>query len=59
MHSKQYSLTEGSIWKAMLFFAMPVTVLQMVVVWAFLYFATGATIAVWLVNKPFALLAQR
>ena len=24
MHSKRYSLTEGSIWKAMLFFAMPV-----------------------------------
>ena len=24
MHSKRYSLTEGSIWKAMLFFALPV-----------------------------------
>ena len=24
MHSKRYSLTEGSIWKAMLFFAFPV-----------------------------------
>ena len=24
MHSQRYSLTEGSIWKAMLFFAMPV-----------------------------------
>ena len=24
MHSKRYSLTEGSIWKAMLMFAMPV-----------------------------------
>ena len=24
MHSGKYSLTEGSIWKAMLFFAMPV-----------------------------------
>jgi len=24
LHSKRYSLTEGSIWKAMLFFAFPV-----------------------------------
>lgn len=43
----------------LLFFLLPLTFMQMVVVWAFLYFATMAMVAVWLMNKPFALLAQQ
>jgi len=40
-----------------LFFGMPVTFMQLLVVWLFLYFAGMATVAVWLMNKPFRRLA--
>ena len=40
-----------------LFLGMPITFMQLLVVWLFLYFAGVATVAIWLMNKPFRRLA--
>ena len=40
-----------------LFFLAPEIFLQMTVVWIFMYFATMATVSVWLMSKPFKKLA--
>jgi len=41
----------------LMFFLMPDIFMQLLVAWLFLYFAGVATVAVWLMNKPFRRLA--